>query len=173
MNLNTWAERHGITQAAVNDLMRMLAVDPAPGSDATPRSEAAAQQEIRLAGSTMGGCLWRNNVGAFIDDTGIPVRFGLANDSKRVNKRVKSSDLIGFLPFKIAPQHVGQTLAVFMAIECKRGDWVWRNTAPEQAQKRYHDIVHLGGGCAGFARTRTDLSEIILSFEEGLTNGGG
>ncbi len=170
MNLNAWAARHSVSQAAINELMFMLAVDPAPGSEATQRSEAAGQQEIRLAGSTMGGCLWRNNVGAFTADDGTPVRYGLANDSPRVNKRVKSSDLIGFLPFKIAPQHIGQTLAVFIAVECKRGDWVWHNTDREQAQRRYHQIVQLGGGCAGFARTRADLSEIILGFEEGLTN---
>ena len=66
--------------------------------------EEQIKQEIRLAaGEHPDITLWRNNSGAFKDQTGRMVRFGLGNDSAKINKHMKSSDLIGFQTITITP----------------------------------------------------------------------
>ena len=117
--------------------------------------------------ATNGGVLWRNNVGSLLDRRGIPVRYGLANDSKKMNQYVKSSDRIGFTPVKITADMVGQVVAVFTAIEMKESDWVFPNPTNKReyehcvAQLRFHDIVRGGGGFAGFATNVNDYYQII------------
>jgi hypothetical protein len=81
------------------------------------------------------------------------VRFGLANDSAKLNKSVKSSDLIGFTPVRGA--------AVFTAIECKREDWLWAGSPREIAQQKFHTVVRASGGLAGFARNLEEFKLII------------
>ena len=153
MTIPQWAQRHGLSQQALTELLLLLAMPPAPPTSPTPRSEAAAQAEIRLTAPRWGGVLWRNNVGALPDRTGVLIRYGLANDSKKLNAHVKSSDLIGFTPV------AGR--AVFVAIECKRADWTWGATAREIAQQRFHNIVRAGGGIAGFARNAVEFEELL------------
>lgn len=63
--------------------------------------------------------LWRNNRGSFQDVTGRWVRYGLANDSKKLDEVFKSSDLIGITPVTIGVEHVGMKLGVFTAVEVK------------------------------------------------------
>ena len=151
--LTQWTHRHCLSQQALTELLLILAMPPAPPVDPTPRSEAAAQAEIRLAAPRWGGVLWRNNVGVCEYPERAPVRFGLANDSAKLNAHVKSSDLIGFTPV------AGQ--AVFVAIECKRADWTWAATAREIAQQRFHNVVRAGGGIAGFARSALEFEELL------------
>ncbi len=152
-SLVQWARRHAVDQQALTELLLILAMPPAPPVNPTPQSETAAQAEIRLEAPRWGGVLWRNNVGALPDRTGVLVRYGLANDSAKLNKHVKSSDLIGFTPV--------QGVAVFTAIECKRADWVWHATAREIAQQRFHNVVRAGGGIAGFARSAVEFEELL------------
>jgi hypothetical protein len=163
--VNEWARRHGVSQHALVELLQILAMPPAPARTESARSEAACQTEIRLAAPEVAGVLWRNNVGSYTDDTGVPVRYGLANDSKRLNTKVKSSDLIGVLRFTVGPHHVGRTLGVFTAIECKRADWMWRGTPSERAQQRFLNIVSTAGGVAGFARDRSEFFAIVSRCE--------
>ncbi len=155
-----WARRHGIGVQPLTELLQLLAMPAPPPRDPTPRSEAAAQAEIRLAAPMWGGVLWRNNVGQW-DDDGVPVRYGLANDSAKLNRSVKSSDLVGFLPMLIGQEQVGQLVAVLTAIECKRGDWVWSGSKRERAQQRFLNIVKTGGGIAGFARNRGEFEALV------------
>ena len=61
-------------------------------------SEARVQSQIRLEAAAKGYWLGRNNSGALLDQRGVPVRFGLGNDSPAVNKVLKSADLIGIGP---------------------------------------------------------------------------
>lgn len=125
------------------------------------KSEALIQQEGQLFFASI-GVSWRNNVGACVDNTGRMVRYGLANDSKQMNQRIKSSDDIGMTPTLIMPHHVGKVLGVFTALEWKAEDWKFRPSDDHSvAQLRYHDIVRAHGGFAGFAQSNEDVLRII------------
>jgi hypothetical protein len=131
-------------------------------------SEAAVQQNVRLKASRQGARLFRNNNGGFYDGhprcqcphclrqpKGRFIRYGLANESKRVNQSLKSSDLIGITPVVITADMVGQTLGVFTAIECKKEGWVegrasGDQAAKEKAQRNFIDLVNSMGGIARF-----------------------
>ena len=111
-------------------------------------SEAAIQQQIRLALSAAGAVALRNNVGQYTDQkTGRPIRYGLG---------VGSSDLIGWTPIVITPQMVGQTVAVFTAVEAKAP-----NGRPTDAQLNFINQVLRAGGFAGIARSAAEAVEII------------
>lgn len=155
--LNEWAQRHGVSAAAVADLHAVLmSAVPQPISEATG-SEAAAQQRIRLEAPRHGVRLWRNNVGACMDDRGNHIRYGLANESTAMNKVIKSSDLIGITPLTILPEHVGGVIGIFTAIECKRPGWTYRAAAREQAQLSFMQVVIGLGGYAQFATDPKDI----------------
>lgn len=147
--LDAWAIRWGIPAAALDEL-RQLATD-LPGSAPAGHTEAAVQQRVRIEAAGAGVLLWRNNVGALLDERGRMVRYGLANDSKALNERIKSSDLIGLRPVLIGPQHVGRVLGQFVARECKAAGWRWRGTDRERAQLAFMQAVLIHGGDACFA----------------------
>ena len=114
-------------------------------------NESTVQAQVRLLASTQGWRLWRNNVGVLIDSRGVPVRFGLANDSKQVNSQVKSGDLIGIRPVLITPDMVGRTIGQFVSRECKRQGWVLNlYDARDEAQMRWIEVVSSLGGDAKF-----------------------
>ena len=127
--------------------------------------EAQVQEDITGEAPRHGALLLRNNSGAFENDNGIPVRFGLGNTSKELNKRFKSSDLIGITPVVITPEMVGRTIGVFTAIEVKRSNWK-RNTTDEHenAQAAFIAWAKSKGGIAGFARSVADYVKILKSF---------
>ena len=111
--------------------------------------EFEVQANIRLLATALGWRLWRNNVGVLKDDRGVPIRYGLANDSKFVNKSVKSGDLIGIRPVVITQEMVGSVIGQFVSVECKREGWRPRaNDGQEQAQRRWKDVVNKLGGYA-------------------------
>jgi hypothetical protein len=109
-------------------------------------TEQAIQQRIRLALSRGPVRLFRNNTGALRDERGQLVRYGLCQGS---------ADLIGLTTVTITPDMVGQTVAVFTAIEVKapRG-----RVTPEQAA--FLAMVRQAGGRAGIARTIEDAQRI-------------
>lgn len=115
-----------------------------------PLSEAAIQNLVRLEAGRLGFPLWRNNVGAVLTPGKGMVRYGLANDSKKMNAEVKSSDLIGVRPIIITPDHVGQTIGQFVAREAKASDWKFTGTDRELAQLHFLEIVAELGGDAAF-----------------------
>jgi hypothetical protein len=144
-----WAAAWGIPPGALNDLRkRLMAGDEVPLTPGV--SEAAVQNQVRLEATRKGGRLWRNNVGALPDARGVPVRYGLANDSAAVNAVIKSSDLIGLMPKIVTAAHIGQTWGVYTARECKDGSWRYAGTEREQAQLRYLTLVSSLGGDAAF-----------------------
>lgn len=118
----------------------------------TPRLEAEVQARVRLAYSRKGNVkLWRNNNGAFKDATGRVVRYGLGNESKAVSDVLKSADLIGWKTITITADMVGQKMARFLSVECKREGWKpSANDEREQAQRRWADLVNEAGGEARF-----------------------
>ena len=104
----------------------------------------------------LGGHAWRNNVGATpsrcpeCNTRQAPVRYGLANDSARLNERIKSSDLILAIPRRIGPEHVGTLIAQFGAIECKRPGWEYTGQGREPGQAAWLALVASLGGYATF-----------------------
>lgn len=142
-----WAEKWGIPNAAFAELAQLTS-DTAftPDPDKVGRSEEAIQNARRVHAAQGGAWLMRNNVGALKDHTGRVLRFGLCNETKDVNKRLKSSDLIGIEPVRITPAHVGQVIGQFVAIECKEYDWKWSGNAHEMAQLAFGCRVRSLGG---------------------------
>lgn len=150
LTLTTWAARWSIPADALADLQGALtAPDWVPVTAA--RNEADVQAAIRLEASRKGLRLWRNNVGVLPDARGVPVRFGLANDSSAVNAAVKSGDLVGIRPVLIGPEHMGVTIGQFVSRECKAPGWRYRGNARETAQLKWAEIVTALGGDACFA----------------------
>jgi hypothetical protein len=93
--------------------------------------------------------LWRNNVGALQTPAGAWVRFGLANDSPALNKRLKSADLIGVRRVLIGPQHIGHTIGQFVSREAKHATWrPGEDPARETAQFAWAALVNSWGGDA-------------------------
>lgn len=91
--------------------------------------------------------LFRNNSGAMTDPSGRLVRFGLGNESKALNDKLKSSDLIGWEPVLITPAMVGMVIARFVSLECKPPGWhLTPGDKRGQAQKRWIDLVVADGG---------------------------
>jgi hypothetical protein len=108
--------------------------------------ELAVQNAIRLEHGTGPARLWRNNTGALKDAQGRLVRYGLCPGS---------SDLIGLRTITITPDMVGQTVAVFTAIEVKdRG-------RPTPEQLGFIAMVQSAGGLAGVARSTDDARAIL------------
>ena len=117
----------------------------------TGKLESTIQAEIRVEAASLGMCLWRNNVGAAQDASGNFFRFGLANDSVKMGKTIKSSDLIGIRPVVITQDMVGKTIGQFVAREVKREGWVFKGTPRELAQLKFLELVCGLGGDAQFA----------------------
>jgi hypothetical protein len=161
-DFQVWARRWRVPAEGMAELARMLEYSPNLPASPDPHTEEATQQAIRLAAPRLGASLWRNNVGALKDDGGRWVRYGLANDSPRVNKQTKSGDLIGVCPCTVTSAHVGRTLGVFVSVECKRANWRWAGTERETAQRHWATLVQLRGGVAGFARNVEDFNAILM-----------
>lgn len=158
MNLNQWAIRWSIPFEALEDLRHefgMVTTDPTHPH--TGESEAAIQTRIRLEASRKGGRIFRNNVGATMDENGNFIRFGLCNDSHQMNKVIKSSDLIGIRPVAITEAHVGSVIGQFIAREVKAGNWQYTGTAREEAQLKFLELVASLGGDAAFANNEGTL----------------
>lgn len=149
------------------------------------KPESVVQSEIRAYAGEQGILLWRNNVGACNDETGRMIRYGLGNDSAQVQRRLKSSDLIGLADFDYElptdPPVKARTRGVFLAVECKAEGWrfpnSWRGVTPEHAEERglvrgdaaqrvlaqwrFLCLVHRAGGLAGFAQSVDDFARIL------------
>lgn len=121
-------------------------------------SEAGVQQRVRIAASEIGWTLFRNNVGVLRDERGVPVRFGLANESSAQNKIIKSGDLIGIRPILITQDMVGQVIGQFVSLECKHEKWRYTGTVHEEAQAKWRDLVRSMGGYADFTTGAIDNS---------------
>jgi len=106
---------------------------------------------VKEEAALKGVILWRNNVGVLIDKFRRPVRFGLANDSKKTNENLKSADLIGIKKVIITQEMVGKTIGQFVSREIKRPGWKYSGTEREKAQLEWEVLINSMGGDAGFA----------------------
>lgn len=147
-----WARRNGVPPIAVAELHEIMTGYSKPGSvPLDPQSEAGVQQQVRLDSSVAGVRLWRNNVGACMDANGRAIRYGLMNESKPMNKVIKSSDLIGIRPLRVTSGMIGATIGQFCAREVKRAGWVYGGSCRERAQLKFIEIVNALGGDAKFS----------------------
>ena len=138
IDINKWAIRHHVSDEALLELKQAIGIlDQVPAPNIT--TEAEAQNVVRLRATEAGARLWRNNVGVLKDERGVPVRFGLCNDSSALNRILKSSDLIGI-------SSTGQ----FLAREVKRPGWTYKGTDREIAQLNFINLINTLGGDAKF-----------------------
>lgn len=151
MTVEEWGAKWGINPAAIGDLQASMARSAFTPPEQSGESEAAVQTRVRLEASEVGVHLWRNNVGVTYGEDGVPVRYGLANDSKNLNLVLKSSDLIGIRPVRITQGMVGTLIGQFVAREVKHAGWVYKGTAREKAQSRFLTLIKAMGGDACFA----------------------
>lgn len=152
MNIYAWAVRHGISQAAIDELVNSSVYAPAPEGD--PRSEAYVQSVVRAEAAQYGVRLWRNNVGAGMLESGSFVRWGLANDTKELNEVLKSSDLIGWRHLRITDAMVNTVVPQTVARECKPEGWQYTGTGREPAQLAFLNLINMCGGDARFVTGR-------------------
>lgn len=151
MVLDLWAERWGVSHAAMKELRELCGIDYSTihlaGNEG---SESRQQALVRIEAAQLGVWLTRNNVGVLIDKEGRPVRYGLANESKKQNENVKSADLIGIRPILIGPHHVGKTIGQFVSREVKEAGWRFTGHGRETAQLAWLNFVNTKGGDAAF-----------------------
>jgi hypothetical protein len=93
--------------------------------------ESDVANAVRLAAASRGWRLWRNNSGVLVDKRGVPIRYGLANESKAMNGVFKSGDFIGWTPD-----------GRFVSIEVKKD----MRSAIDPAQQNWRDLVVQSGG---------------------------
>lgn len=155
--LHQWAIDWAVPLAALQDLERRMGVLYEPQvPPGTGRSEAAVQANVRIEAAQLAHAgrrikLFRNNVGALKDARGVPIRYGLANDTPAMNAAIKSADLIGWETITITPQMVGGQVAQFLSVECKEEGWTFTASQRERAQQAWASLVAAGGGRALFA----------------------
>lgn len=143
-----WAIRNRVSPQALQELQAIFGMN---GGHELPvsvkgTSEAAVQAAVRLEAARKGLRLWRNNVGVLEDKRGVPVRFGLANDSKQLNEVLKSSDLVGWRPLIIEQHHVGMLIAQTLLREVKEVGWHFTGTEHELAQLNFL-MLGIAEGC--------------------------
>lgn len=149
--ITEWAARYCIPDSVLSELNVALIRSSLPAVvSATHASEAAVQQRVRFGAASAGWLLWRNNVGAMYDADGRFVRYGLCNDSEKLNEQLKSHDLIGIRPVLIGPEHLGSVIGQFVSRECKAGNWRYTGTPREKAQMAFATLVNNLGGDAKF-----------------------
>ncbi len=156
-DITQWAIRHGVSAQALHELDTLFGIETQLLATGSYDSEAAVQSEVRLEAAAKGIILFRNNVGVLEDKTGRPVRYGLANDSARLNKMIKSSDLIGWRRVRIEQPHVGSIIAQFVSREVKAGNWTYSGNDHEVAQLAWLKLVNANGGDAQFCNKTGSL----------------
>ncbi len=151
MTLEQWAIRWGVAFNAIAELRQVFGEVPDVSKlTNSGNSEASVLNDVRLEASKKGIWLSRNNVGACQDTNGNFIRYGLANESAQMNKKIKSSDLIGVKPVLIEQKHVGVIFGQFVARETKVKGWEYSGSEREQAQLKFIQLIVSMGGDAMF-----------------------
>lgn len=138
------------------------------------KSESTNQKLIWLAASSFAGvALFRANSGkawlgsgpprrlsdgAVVLQSARPIALGLAlaNGSPVVGQ----GDLIGWRSIEITPDMIGQRVAVFLSVECKKESG--GRTSVEQ--KHWIAQVRAAGGIAGVANSPDEATRIVADY---------
>lgn len=157
--LAVWAKEHNISTLALVDLCRhVLGTDPTAMTTSTGKSESALQQRIKIKASQQGRRMYRNNCGVAYRNDGVPIRFGLCNDSQKIHDQFRSSDLIGITPVTILPENVGQLFGLFTSWEIKKPGWVYNpNDKHESCQNAWNNLIVSLGGDGRFITSENDI----------------
>lgn len=162
--LTEWAHKHGVTGAALRELIEIIYPDvnsliPDPESY---ENESQVQAQIRLEAPKHGAWLGRNNRGAMMNDKGRLVRFGLANDSDKIDKVFKTGDLVGGTQRMVMPEHIGQIWDIYTNVEVKEPGWRFtpgdKRAVAQLACINYH---RKRGGIAGFCTSVIDYRNLL------------
>jgi hypothetical protein len=138
--------------------------------------EGEATKRVRLAASSLGMKLMRNNSGAVTTDDGRFFRFGLGNESPKLNAEMKFGDLIGCTKVLITPNMVGKEVAVFTMFEVKQEGTLTKvlkratsnEKSREAGQYRAINFIRDQGGIAWFAGNEGDVNAVYNLFLQGL-----
>lgn len=163
-----WAARHPQAAAELQQLLN-AAAHYHPESQPT-HSEARVQQAVRMEIARRGGLAWRNNVGASptkekhvcpvchfaFEVKKDALRWGICNDSAKLNEQLKSPDLIGVVPLLITPQMVGSVIGQFRGWEVKESGWHFNPKDPHECAQLAFGTLLEGKG-AGFEFTTGGL----------------
>jgi hypothetical protein len=124
-----------------------------------PASERAIQNEVLLATSAQGWTLFRNNVGVGWQGDATRLADGsiLIRNPRPLHAGlcVGSSDLIGWRPILVGPEHLGTVVAQFVGVEVKTPKG--RESKPQATFRR---VVTEAGGLALVARGPGDLDGV-------------
>lgn len=156
MTLFEWLVKWNIPPQALKELAdSCVYLGP---SEENQAPEEVVQRELRLEAARLGKYLFRNNRGAGkIEGEGRFLRWGLANDSKKVGDTVKSADLIGLETIFVTVEMVldavaqglpGYKVGRFLSVEAKRADWKFRGSLDDMAQMKWATFVNGAGGRA-------------------------
>lgn len=152
--LSDWAALWGIPDAAIRDLGARLQQCRPVSDDAESRplfsEEGVTIEYQRQAAARSDLMVFRNNVGALKNDKGHMVRYGLANESKRVNTHLKSADFIGIYRRIITAADVGHVIGQFVSSEMKPEGWRFTGAGRESAQMNWALLIQKYGGIATF-----------------------
>lgn len=156
IQLMQWAAQWHVPLEAIQDLQRRIGLVasalPLPEAIAGASEAAVSADAVRQARELHGAFLWRNNSGAYSADKppSPGTRWGLGNDSAKINEVMKTPDYVGIWPFHVGSEHVGRTIGQFCAIEMKAAGWSFSGTPREKAQLNYLELVLRQGGRAQF-----------------------
>ena len=115
-------------------------------------SEASTQSRVIIRAFELGFALWRNNSGVAREEHR-HVRFGLGNDSSKINSVWKSPDLIGIGPH-----------GRFMGVEMKKPGWKFSpNDERAVAQANAINQINALGGMAFFCTSVEEFERIVSS----------
>lgn len=149
ISLADWAVKWGIPPQALRELCdSALYFSDEDSPNPKRRSEAYVQSEIRLESARKQKYLFRNNRGAGKLASGNFVRYGLANDSKKLGDVIKSADLVGLEKILITPEMVGTIIGRFLSVEVKHENWKYSGTIEENAQIAWATLINAQGGRA-------------------------
>lgn len=151
MTFEQWCVRWSVPREAYDEWLMMVRAHPTGVDPKASKSEAAVSSEILLeTGRRRDLVLFRNNVGALKDDRGVPVRYGLANESPAQNKLLKSADFIGGYRRLITQADVGTRILQFLSTEAKEYGWTYSGRGREPAQLNWANYINAMGGIAMF-----------------------
>lgn len=157
MNVQDWALKWRVPVKAVYELFEIEIDSSVKSKIKNFHNETDISKLIILEANQKGMRLWRNNVGATYNENGRFIRYGLANDSVKINKIIKSSDLVGIKPVVITQEYVGKILGQFVCREIKNVNWKFTNTEREQAQLNWINLINKMGGDAAFTNREGSL----------------